>query len=151
MTSRPAARARTTLVEARQPVDPIGRTVAVRAGENGVMARVAPPAVVPDRAQQRAQAVHREEPRVGAREGPHPRGREERQAGADRNATTEAPLLVRAEVSGAVIAGLMVQVVVMTAARTVVPVAPRIAVMTGVLIVVLVAGRTVRASVVVRC
>jgi len=31
MTSLPAARARATLVEARLPVDPIGRTVAVQA------------------------------------------------------------------------------------------------------------------------
>jgi hypothetical protein len=101
MTSLPAARARTTLVEARHPVDPIGRTVAARTPvENAAMAQAVPPAVVPERAQERAQRGAREEPR----------------AGADRNVMTEVPLLVRAEVNGAVIAGLMVRVVVMTAA-----------------------------------
>jgi hypothetical protein len=100
MTSRPAAHATTTLVEARHPVDPIGRTVTVREPvENAAMAQAVPLAVVPERDPERAQAGARGEPQA----------REEPQARADRN------------------------------------------VMIGVLIVVLVAGRTVRASVVARC
>ena len=61
---------------------------------------------------------------------------------------TEVPLLVRAGVCGAAIAGLMVvRAVVMIEAWT----AGRVAVMIAALIVVLAAGRTVRASGAVRC